>query len=172
MIGNGTVPVEQVVTPHGTLALRPETESDAAFLRALHDSVKGAELALMPLADPIRRQLLDMQYRAMTMSYRAAFPAGRFEVIMLDAAPIGRLITDNGQDRFHIVYIGLLPEWRDHGIGTALMASVLDRPRRRRAICAATVAVDNVASLRLWFRLGFTALERGDTDVSLEWRPD
>jgi ribosomal protein S18 acetylase RimI-like enzyme len=172
MIGNDPGPVEQAVTPHGIVTLRPETESDGAFLRALHDSVKGAELALLPLAEPMRRQMLDMQYRAMTMSYRSAFPAGRFEVIMLDSAPIGRLITDSGQGRFHIVYIGLLAEWRNRAIGTALMTAVLRQPRRQGTICTATVAVDNLASLRLWSRLGFTAQERGETDVRLEWWPD
>jgi len=171
MIRNGADAVEPVVTQHGTLRLRPETVADAAFLFALHESVKGAELALMPVAEPIRRQLLDMQFRAMTTSYRSGFPAGRFEVITLNEAPIGRLITDNGQGRFRIVYIALLPEWRNRGISTALMTSVLDKPRRLRTRCEATVTLDNLASVRLWSRLGFTERERDDTDLVLEWRP-
>jgi len=171
MIRNGADAVEPVMTQHGTLRLRPETAADAAFLFALHESVKGAELALMPVADPIRRQLLDMQFRAMIMSYRSGFPAGRFEVITLNEAPIGRLITDSDQGRFHIVYIALLPEWRNRGIGTVLMTSVLDQPRRGGTTCEATVALDNLASLRLWSRLGFTERERNSTDLVLEWRP-
>ena len=79
MIRNGADAVEPVLTQHGTLRVRPETAADAAFLFALHESVKGAELALMPVGDPMRRQLLDMQFRAMTMGYRSGFPAGRFE---------------------------------------------------------------------------------------------
>jgi RimJ/RimL family protein N-acetyltransferase len=171
MIRNDADAVEPVVTPHGTLRSRPETEADAAFLFELHESVKGPELAPLPIADQIRRQLLDMQFRAMTMSYRSQFPGGRFEVVTLDGVPIGRLVTDNSEGWFHIVHIALLPEWRNRGISTALMTAVLNRPRRLGARCQATVALDNFASLRLWSRLGFTERERDDINLIVEWCP-
>jgi hypothetical protein len=85
------------------------------FLCALHDSVKGTELASLPVGDPVRRQLLDMQYRTMTESYHAAFPNGRFDLITLNQAPIGRLISDLDQGLLCIVYIAVLPEWRSRG---------------------------------------------------------
>ena len=160
-----------VSTPHGTVRTRPETAADEAFLFALHESVKGAEFALMPVAEPIRRQLLTMQLRAMTMSYRSHFPAGHFEIITLNETPIGRLITDSGPDRFHIVYVALMPEWRNRGIGGTLMTSVLEEPRNQRLPCEATVAIDNLASRRYWSRLGFTERERDLTDLIMERRP-
>ena len=166
-------PNEQAATSqHGTLRTRPETAADTAFLALLHDSVKGADFALPAVDETMRRQLLDMQFRAMTLSYRAAVPAGVFQVVTLNETPIGRLITDSGPDRFHIVYIALLPEWRNRGLGTTLMTAVLDAPRRRGLVCEATVAVDNLASCRLWARLGFTERRRDLTDIVLEWRPD
>jgi RimJ/RimL family protein N-acetyltransferase len=108
-------------------------------------------------------------------SQKTAAIAGTCEwarrVIALNDAPIGRLITDGSRGWFHIVHIALPPEWRNRGISTVLMTSVLDEPRRRRTRCQATVALDNLASLRLRSRLGFTLRERGDTDLILEWRP-
>jgi ribosomal protein S18 acetylase RimI-like enzyme len=171
MIRTDADAVEPVATRHGTLSVRPETAADEAFQFTLHESVKGAELALLPLAGPIRRQLLDMQFRAMTMSYRSSFPAGRFEIITLDEAPIGRLITDDRNGRLYIVYIALLPEWRNRGIGTALMTSVLDKPRRLGRTCEAIVAVDNQASLLLWSRLGFVERGRDDANIVMQFRP-
>jgi ribosomal protein S18 acetylase RimI-like enzyme len=162
-------PIDPIATPHGTLRLRTETAADAAFLFALHETVKGAELA--PVPEPMRQQLLDMQFRAMTAGYRTGFPAACFEIVTLDEMPIGRLITDTSAGSFHIVHIALLPEWRNRGIGTALMLAVLDPPRRSGMRCECMVALDNQASLRLWARLGFTERERGDTDFFLEWRP-
>lgn len=111
--------MKTIETPYGTLRTQLESLADTAFLVALHESVKWVELVTMPVGDPIRRQLLDMQFRAMTISYRPSFPAGRFDIISLNAAPIGRLITDNAHDRFDIVYIVLLPDWRRRGIATA-----------------------------------------------------
>jgi ribosomal protein S18 acetylase RimI-like enzyme len=171
MISNATGAVEPIDTPHGTLRTRPQTAADAAFLFALHTCVKAAEFAVMPIGEPIRQQLLDMQFRAMTMSYRTAFPQGRFEVITLNKAPIGRLITDSGPDRFHIVYIALLPEWQQKRISTVLMSRVLEQPRGRSISCEATVALDNLPSQRLWSRLGFTERERDGANLVVEWRP-
>jgi len=171
MIRTDADAVEPVATRHGTLYVRPEAAADEAFLFALHESVKGPELALLPVPGPMRRQLLEMQFRAMTMSYRSSFPAGRFEIITLDEAPIGRLITDDSRGGLHIAYIALLPEWRNRGIGTELMTSVLDKPRRLGSICEAIVAVDNQASLLLWSRLGFVERGRDDANIVLELRP-
>jgi ribosomal protein S18 acetylase RimI-like enzyme len=172
MISNETDAVEPIDTPYGTLRTRAETAADGPFLAALHDSVKAAEFAMLPVDEPTRRQLLDMQFRAMTTNYRAEFPQGRFTVITLDEAPIGRLITDSSPDRFHIVHIALLPEWRQRRIGTLLMTRVLEAPRSRGARCEATVAVDNVVSQRVWSRLGFAERERDSVNLVLEWRPE
>jgi ribosomal protein S18 acetylase RimI-like enzyme len=162
--------VAPVPTPRGTLRLRPETADDRDFLFALHETVKGAQLPMLP-GDPMRRQLLEMQFRAMTEAYRSSFPSGNFGVVTLNEAPIGRLITDTGQHGFHVVHVALLPEQRNLGLGTALMSAVLDQPRRGGIRCSAIVALDNAASLRLWSRLGFTERERSATDVIVEWRP-
>jgi RimJ/RimL family protein N-acetyltransferase len=170
MISNETDAVEPIDTPHGKLRTRPETAADAAFLFALHASVKAVEFAMLPVSEPVRQQLLDMQFRAMTMSYRAAFPEGRFEVITLDETCVGRLITDRGADRMCIVYIALLPEWRRRRLGTALLTRLLEQPRAQGKRCEATVAVDNLASQRLWSRLGFTELQRDGANLVLEWR--
>jgi ribosomal protein S18 acetylase RimI-like enzyme len=169
MIPDDADAVEPIATPHGALSRRPETTADAAFLLSLHESVKGADLA--PIPEPMRRQLLDMQFRAMAMGYRAAFPAARYDIITLDEASIGRLISDGGQGWFHIVHIALLPEWRDRGIGTALMTSILEHPKRLGFRCEATVAQENLASLRLWTRLGFAERGRDDANLFVEWRP-
>jgi ribosomal protein S18 acetylase RimI-like enzyme len=75
-----------------------------------------------------------MRFRAMTMAYRSAFPAGRFQMIMLNKAPTGCLITDNDPTRFQIVCVALLPEWRDRGIGTALTTSVLGEAASRNLL--------------------------------------
>jgi GNAT superfamily N-acetyltransferase len=169
MIQNAAAAVEPIATPHGVLKLRAQTAADAAFLFALHETVKGAELA--PVPEPMRRQLLDMQFRAMTSGYQAAFPAARYEIVTLDDAPVGRLITDTSGGCFHIVHIAVLPDWRNRGICTALMTAVLDEPRRQGMRCEATVAPDNTPSLRLWSRLGFAERERTDVEFILEWRP-
>jgi len=160
-----------IATPHGDLRTRPETEADAEFLYSLFESVKGPEMAAMLADDRTKRQLLSMQFRAMTQTYHAAFPGARYDIVMLAGEPIGRLILDLSPARVHVVYVALLAEMRNRGIGTALMTAILHEPRRHGAVCEARVAIGNTPSLRLWKRLGFVERERGETDVILELRP-
>lgn len=171
MIQTRTALVDPIITPHGVLRTRPEAEADAEFLFALYGSVKGPEIASMPVDDCMKQQLLRMQFQAMTRGYRAAFPAAQYDVILLNATRIGRLIINIEPGSAHIVYIALLPEWQRRSVGVALMTLVLSEARLRGAVCQASVARDNTASLRLWSKLGFRERERMATDVVLEWRP-
>jgi ribosomal protein S18 acetylase RimI-like enzyme len=160
-----------VTTPHGDLSTRPETETDADFLFSLFQSVKEPEMAAMPADMRTKRQLLCMQFRAMTQSYHAVFPGAQYDIVLLNGEPIGRLILNLIPARAHVIYVALLPKMRNRGIGTALMTAILDEPRRHGAVCEAQVAIGNMASLRLWRRLGFIERERDETDVVVEWRP-
>ena len=127
-------------------------------------------MAAIPVNDVVRQRVLRMQFDAMTHGYRATFPAARYEVIVLNDTRIGRLIVNIEPVRAHIIYIALLPEWRNRRIAEALMMLVLDEPRRLGAVCEATVARDNAPSLRLWSKLGFEERERASMDVVMEWR--
>jgi ribosomal protein S18 acetylase RimI-like enzyme len=161
-----------VTTPVGELTLRPEADdgSDEAFLFDLFASVKAPEMALMPIDERGREQLLRMQYRSMTTSYRVGFPSARFDIIELDHTRIGRLVTDVQPDHVYYVDIALLPHARGRGIGTSLMRAALEEPRCLGMPCRVKVMTDNIASLRLWARLGFTLRAEIPPQVELEWR--
>jgi GNAT superfamily N-acetyltransferase len=161
-----------VRTPHGRLTMRPEAgdDADTAFLFALFASSKAAEMALMPVSNDDKTFLLRMQFRSMTATYREQFPQARFEIVELDATPVGRLITDVRTDCVHYVDIALLPEWSGVGIATILMAAALEEPRRLGLPARVKVMSTNVASLRLCQRLGMTLRANIPPFVELEWR--
>jgi GNAT superfamily N-acetyltransferase len=160
-------------TPHGRLTLRPETDSagDATFLFDLFVGTKLPEMAVMPLDDAGKAFLLQMQFKSMTATYRHQFPHARFEIVELDGAPIGRLITDVQPDCVYYADIALLPDRRGGGIATSLMTAVLEEPRRLGLPGRVKVMASNVASLRLCQRLGMTLREDIPPMVELEWRP-
>jgi ribosomal protein S18 acetylase RimI-like enzyme len=171
VIRNDAISVQGVVTALGALSTRPESGTDETFLFSLFESVKGPVVAQMPVADDMKARLLDMQFRAMMQSYRASCPTGAFQIVTLNDAPIGQLITDTASDRIYVVYIALLPLWRARGIGSALMRALMDTAQALDLGCEATVAVDNIPSLRLWAGLGFAERTRDAANIVLEWWP-
>jgi GNAT superfamily N-acetyltransferase len=156
----------------GALTLRPvrDTEADAAFLYDLFVATKAADMAAMPLDASGREFLLRMQYRSMTATYRAEYPAARFDVVELDGEPIGQIITDIGACCVTYVDIALLPRMQGRGLASALMLRVLEEPRRLGLPARVKVLAGNLASLRLCERVGFVKLADAPPFVQLEWR--
>ena len=84
----------------GVLRLRPERDEDLEFRFRLFCNFRP-ELALLPLEPAARDQLMQLQFRAQTMSYRARFSQARFDIIELDGVAIGRIVVDRWARRLH-----------------------------------------------------------------------
>jgi RimJ/RimL family protein N-acetyltransferase len=109
-----------------------------------------------------------MQFNSQTVTYRAQYPAARFDIVERDGAPIGRLIVDDGAEAACIVDFALLPEHCGGGLGTAILAGVLagrTRPVWCQALCT------NEPSLRICRRVGFVHIGGELPFLQLEWRP-
>ncbi|MBV8192873.1 MAG: GNAT family N-acetyltransferase [Alphaproteobacteria bacterium] len=153
------------------IVLRPEQEQDATFLADLFRVTAGRDLGLMPIDGAIKETLLRMQFASQAATYRAQYPSGRFDIIEQGDKSIGRIVIDPGTEAGRIVDIALLPERRARGLGTAILAAVLDRfaRRRRRVLCQ--VLANNEASLRMFHRVGFRQVGECPPFLHLEWRP-
>ncbi len=156
--------------PEG-IALRPEQPRDEAFLFALFRDTALRELALMPVDDPIKESLVRMQFASQTTTYRQQFRDAHFDIVERNGVPIGRIVVDDGQDAGCIVDFALVPKTRSKGLGTAILAAVMQRFVRmqRRVLCK--VLINNEPSLRMCQRIGFRQIEIIPPFLQLEWRP-
>jgi len=160
----------EITSPRGVLRLRPEREEDQAFRFRLFCDAR-TDLALLPLATEVRDQLIAMQFRAQTMSYRAQVPAARFDIIELEGTPIGRIVVDRPGTAICIVDQALSPPFRNLGIGSAIMRALMGEAERAGLPLRLHVASDNAAALRLYLRLGFApAGASGAFHTMFEWR--
>jgi GNAT superfamily N-acetyltransferase len=153
-----------------TLRAVRDNEEDAAFLYQLFVAVRAVDMAMMPLDAAGKDFLLRMQFSSMTATYRRDYPAARSDVIEVAGEPVGRIITDVGSTCVTYVDLALLPRVQRRGLGTAVMQRLLEEPRRLRLPARVSVLEQNLASLRLFHRLGFAAVERTPPYVQLEWR--
>ena len=150
-------------------ALRPAEAGDDAFLRALHASTRQ-DLASVGLPPEQVQALLDLQHRARESSYRQQFPGAEDRLVVVEGSPVGRLLLAREPGRIRVVDIALLPEARGRGIGTAVLASVLEQGRAGGQAVALHVEAGNPARA-LYERLGFGVVAEQPPYQELEWRP-
>jgi len=77
----------EIVSPLGTLRLRPEQATDATFLFALFRDARP-ELALLPLDEAIKERLMHQQFQAQAANYAARYPQALGAIVDLDGRPI------------------------------------------------------------------------------------
>jgi len=154
-----------------SIVLRPEREDDATFLANLFRATAGRELSLIAIDAAMKESLIRLQFASQTATYRAQYPAARFDIIEQGGVPIGRIVIDPGIEAGRIVDIALTPERRTRGLGTAILAAVLERFARRQQRVLCQVLAGNEPSLRMCHRVGFRSIGDVPPFVQLEWRP-
>lgn len=102
-------------------SLRPMQTADQAFSYQVYASTRLKEMALLDWSPEQKEAFLRMQFEAQARSYRIQFPQARYEVILLDDVPAGRLITNRISEELLLIDIALLPDFRGNGVGSEII---------------------------------------------------
>ncbi len=145
--------------------LRSATHEDMEFLQGVYASTRAEEMAVVPWTAEQKRGFLEMQFNAQRRSYQVQYPHAEYYVIQRDGLPIGRIIVDRSQQAILLMDIALLPEYRNHGIGTSLIRQLLDEGDRSGRPVQLHVEGFNPA-MRLYTRLGF--VKTGEVGIYFE----
>jgi len=157
-------------SPPAKLERRPIRDDDLPFLRRLYASTRTEELAVLDWSDEEKASFLAMQFEAQHRHYQEYFPAARFELLLLDGTPIGRLYVDRREEEIRLVDISFLPEHRGKGMGTPLVRELLEEAEAGGRSVRIHVERFNPAQ-RLYERLGFRRVEEVGVYFLMEWRP-
>jgi ribosomal protein S18 acetylase RimI-like enzyme len=118
-----------VTGPSTQPVLRPATAADAAFLHAVYENGRTDELAAVPWTPEQKANFLRSQSEAQLLYYREQYPTAVFWVVSVDGTDVGRIFTDERAEDLRLMDMGLLPEYRNQGIGTQLLEGVIARGR-------------------------------------------
>lgn len=151
--------------------LRPETEADIPFLLQLFASTREEELASWPWSAEQKAAFLAQQFQAQRYHYRNFIAGCTFDVIEHNGKPAGRLYLQAQPSCLHIVDVALLPAWRGHGLGAALLEGLQAAGRVRGKGVSTFVEKFNPA-LRLYRRFGFAEIADHGVYLEMEWRPE
>lgn len=157
--------------PKNQINLRRQTPLDEDFSRRLHHCLHAPGFAAAGLAPEALEQLLDMQFRTREAAYAHAFAAADRWIIERAGQPVGAFIFAICAGRARLADIGVLPEWRGHGIATAVIAWMQARAAEMDLPLDLEVSPLNPAAQRLYARLGFVAGAAAGVSVPMRWLP-
>ncbi|HWY25428.1 MAG TPA: N-acetyltransferase [Nevskia sp.] len=136
------------------ITLRPVTDADLPFLFRLYASTRDGELAPLPWSEEQKQAFLRMQFEAQRSHYARHYAGGRFDLVMADGAPVGRLYVHRGDREIHLIDICFLPPYRGRGFGTRLLSELLAEGAAQGSSVSLQVEKSNPAK-QLYRRLGF-----------------
>jgi ribosomal protein S18 acetylase RimI-like enzyme len=140
------------------LAFRHAGAADEPFLFRLYASTRSEELAPVPWSEEEKEAFLFAQARAQHAHYQQHFAAADWLVIEREGTPVGRLYLDRREATHHIIDIAFLPEWRNRGLGGALLRDLIDEAAGAGKAMSIRVEKFNRA-MSFYARLGFVRIE-------------
>ena len=148
-----------------TVTLRPEQPSDEPFIRNLVLETVAIELGAEAWPEPMRSDLLQMQYAARR---HARLDAGQSFIVQAGGAASGWVVLAPMEDGVHLVEIMILPALRGKGIGSAAIREVFSTATGPVRL---TVNRMNHGAIRLYERLGFRRTGEDEVQFFMERPP-
>ncbi|MFN2608076.1 MAG: GNAT family N-acetyltransferase [Acidimicrobiales bacterium] len=111
-----------------------------------------------------------MQARAREAAYRSCWPEARSHVVEVGGEAAGRLLVDEGDDSHRVVDIALLAPFRGRGVGSRVLAGVVERADAAGVPVRLSVARSSPA-VALYRRMGFEVVADEGLDLAMERLP-
>ena len=153
------------------VSTRPVTDADQEFLVGVYASTRAAELAQVPWDESQKDAFIRWQFGLQKQDYETRFPDARYEVILVDGEPAGRIWIGTDDTQIRLLDIALLTEFQNRGVGTYLLRQLMDEATRSGKALRHMVFMLNENASRFYERLGFKTIEDAGGYLHMEWRP-
>jgi ribosomal protein S18 acetylase RimI-like enzyme len=152
------------------ITLTPVTSEDHGFLLRLYQSSRGDDLRELGWSEDRISEFLEMQHEAQRNFLATDYPNIVDQIVSLDGQPAGRLAVEQRPGEIRLIDIALVPERRNHGLGTYLIQQVQEHAQSARVPLRLQVIRFNRA-VALFERLGFTRTSETGSHFQMEWNP-
>jgi GNAT superfamily N-acetyltransferase len=154
------------------VSLRPVSDADQEFLIGVYASTRAAELAQVDWDDSQKDAFIRWQFAMQKQEYDARYPNARYEVILVDDQPAGRIWIGMDDTQIRLLEIGLLTEFQNRGVGAYLLRQLIDEAKRAQKPLRHMVFMLNDNAHRFYERLGFVTIEDVGGYKHMEWRDE
>jgi ribosomal protein S18 acetylase RimI-like enzyme len=154
----------------GKLTLRLVTKDDEPFLLSLYESTREAELSQAQWAEGQREAFVRWQFDMQRREYDARFPDARYQLIVIDGQPAGRIWIGADQEQIRLLDIAILPQFQRRGAGTILLKELMKEADSAGKFLRHMVLVLNDDAYRFYERLGFVIIDDLGAYKHMEYR--
>lgn len=155
-----------------SVSLRPVTPADSEFLISVYGGSRAQELAQVDWDDAQKDAFVRWQFERQQEEYSQRYPDARYNVILVDGVPAGRIWVGVNEKEIRLLDIAVLAEFQNRGVGTYLLNQLKDEATREKKVLRHMVFVLNDNAHRFYERLGFSTIEDLGGYKHMEWVPD
>ena len=152
------------------VSLRAVTDEDDEFLLAVYASTRADELAQVEWAPGQKEAFLRWQFELQRKEYDTRYPDARYQVVLVNDQPAGRIWIGEDDTQIRLLDIGLLEEFQNRGVGTVLLKQLIAEANAAKKKLRHMVFVLNNDAHRFYERLGFVMIEDLGGYKHMEWR--
>jgi len=153
------------------ISLRPAIDADQEFLIGVYAGTRADELAQTGWDDSQKDAFIRWQYAMQKQEYEARYPDARYDVILVDGVPAGRIWVGADDTQIRLLDIAVIPEFQNRGVGAHLLRQLMDEATRDNKPLRHMVFVLNENAFRFYERLGFKTIEDAGGYLHMEWLP-
>jgi GNAT superfamily N-acetyltransferase len=146
------------------------TPDDDEFLLAVYTSTRADELAQVEWQPGQKEMFVRWQFELQRKEYDTRYPDARYEVILVDNQPAGRIWIGEDETQIRLLDIGLLEEFQNRGVGTLLLKQLIAEAAAKNKLLRHMVFVLNNNAHRFYERLGFVVIDDVGGYKHMEWR--
>lgn len=154
-----------------SVSLRPVTPADREFLVSVYGGSRAQELAQVEWDEGQKDAFVRWQFERQQEEYDQRYPGARYEVILVDGVPAGRIWVGIDDKQIRLLDIAILAEFQNRGVGTYLLSQLKDEATRENKPLRHMVFVLNDNAYRFYERLGFSTIEDLGGYKHMEWVP-
>ena len=154
-----------------SVSLRSVTDADREFLIAVYGSTREKELNQVAWEEGQKEAFVRWQFERQDEEYRQRFPNARYDVVLVDGAPAGRIWVGQDDKQIRLLDIALLTEFQNRGVGTYLIRRLMAEAAQSNKVLRHMVFVLNDNAHRFYERLGFVVIEDLGGYKHMEWVP-
>jgi GNAT superfamily N-acetyltransferase len=157
--------------PPVSVSLRPVTSADREFLVAVYGGTRAEELAQVDWDAGQKEGFVRWQFERQDEEYRQRYPDARYDVILVDGVPAGRIWVGVDAKQIRLLDIAITPEFQNRGVGTFLLRQLMAEATQSNKPLRHMVFVLNDNAYRFYERLGFVTIEDLGGYKHMEWIP-